>query len=773
MVAVRRPDAFPKDGGDTRIMPAVAALRVVNGNAAGNAAPYAQILTPVARSARSQRDESLFFLFSPVRGEVPHICRQLRDIAGDTYWSTPGSVTAALRRSLSVANRHLFEYNLNADRPERCYGGLACAVLRDTDLFLLLAGPVWACIFRRHQLQCFPRGEKLAPVGIGPTPDVRLRHALAAPGDTVLLAPHALLRDVSEEGLRRALSLKDVESVSGALTQIGGDDFSALVARWKPAPGRQSSPTETVALDRRSEGPPSVPGDPPTGHPGGAHPEPDAEPWKDEQEVAEPETRMQQQLRAQRRQAFVEDTRRALTGQLQRGWHHLGSGLSYVWHGVAAAGAGMLALGKWLIGAAGATIRRTLPGSTRSSAHQKQLHPPPPENRTLTMVLAITIPVLILATVLVAYRSFAAESRFQGIINRAKQQIALAQAATADSEETRSHWELAHRYTEQATGLQPEDPAAQSLQDQVQQALDRLDGIQRLTLTSLVDFGSRNPARHLVLADQTVFVLDASEGWVAAVPLYRETGETQDQSSVEQDWPVLVHTGQRVGGDDVGQLIDCTWVTGEGGRQSSALLVLESNGRLVSYDPAWRTESGAPQLTHLELNSPPPGQPVAVGSYSGQFYILDATAEGAGQIWRYRPEGNVYPNQPERYFPTQPVRALDTAIDMTIDGHIYILYGDATVGKFLGGETQGFEIRGVPGDLEDTTGLAVDPDGDGTVYVADRGNARIVALDPEGNFQAQFRVEGALGDLEALAVDQAEARFYVLDGGQLYAASMP
>jgi hypothetical protein len=608
-------------------------------------------------------------------------------------------------------------------------------------------------------------------MGIGPTPDVRLRHALATPGATVLLAPHALLRDVTEEGLRRALSLGDVQSATAALAQIGGKDFAALIARWETAARRGTSATPAHDYPRRSEGSPipteaAIDEDRELG-------EIEREPEEAKRQVTRSEARLDGRLRARRRQTLLEDARLALTKNLRRGWHRLSAGLSAVWHGIAAAGAGLLALGKWLMGAAGATIRRTLPGSSRAFPHQKHHQPPPPENRIVVMAIAAAIPVVILAAVLLAHRGFAAESRFQGIINRAKQHIALAQSAPADSEEARSHWELALQYVEAATGLQPEDPSAQSLHDQVQQALDRLDGIKRLTLTPLADFGSSNVARHLVLTDQEIFVLDAAEGWVAAVPLGRGSGEAQGQAGVGQDWPVLVHTGQRVEGDDVGQLIDCTWITGEGGRQSSALLVLEGDRGLLSYDPAWRTEYGEPQLSRLNLNSPSPGQAVAAGSYRGQFYVLDATAEDSGQIWRYRPEGNAYPSQPERYFAAHPSRTLDTAVDMAIDGHIYILHRDGTVEKYLGGEPQAFEIRNVPGGLEEVTGIAVDPDGDGTVYLADRRNGRIVALDPEGRFEAQYRVEGAFDDLEALAVNQAETRLYALDGGQLYATSLP
>jgi hypothetical protein len=163
---------------------------------------------------------------------------------------------------------------------------------------------------------------------------------------------------------------------------------------------------------------------------------------------------------------------------------------------------------------------------------------------------------------------------------------------------------------------------------------------------------------------------------------------------------------------------------------------------------------------------------VAVGTYEGQFYILDA-AESSGQIWRYKPQGNAYLRPPEPYFATPPDRGLENAVDMAIDGHIYILYDDGTVGKFLGGELQQFEIQGVPGGIGEVAGFAVDRRGSGAIYVADRSNNRVVELYPDGRFKTQFLADGAFVTLEALAVSEVEGRLYVLDGGRLYAASLP
>ncbi|MGD8968082.1 MAG: hypothetical protein PVI07_11300, partial [Anaerolineae bacterium] len=475
---------------EASIEPMVSTLRVVDGATVEDVTPFALALTPPAKVARGRQNEHLFFLFNPTDAATPHLCRELREIATQTYWATSGSVTAALRRATSLFNRYLFEHNLNSEPAQRCYGGLSCAVLRDNDLFLLQAGPAWACVLRGERLQCFPRGERLAHIGIGPVADVRLHHILAATGDTLLLASSALLRAAGEEGLLNVLPRAEVDSVRAGLKQLGaGANFTALIARWAPAPISRAPEVQALPQEQQPEVPPPAPLLPsearevrkPFGRERAA-----------EQQVATVQPRATEQpaireWREPRKRPSI-DVGEKLVSALR--W--FGRGFGYVWHGVAAAGAGVAALGRWLLGAVGMTIRRTLPGPEREAYRRAQRRRPPRENPTLMMAVAAAIPVLVIAVVVVAYLRLAAQSRFQTVIKQAQEQIALAQSAEADSEEARAHWEQALQHVEIAAALQPDDASTQALRQQAREALDLLDRIERLTLSQLVDFGSSN-----------------------------------------------------------------------------------------------------------------------------------------------------------------------------------------------------------------------------------------------------------------------------------------
>lgn len=745
----------------------VLTAQVAQGVALDDSILHAAILTPSTRVARGRRGEHLLFFFYPPLAETRDLCWELRGLVTQVYWSTPGSVTAALRRAISAAGRHLFEHNLNSDPSDRCYGGLSCAILRHNDVFLGQTGPVWACILHDDQLTFFWRGGELTDLGIGPVPAVRLDHISTSPGDTLLIASPSLSRAADMQGLREVLSTEEVSGIAEGLGQFAARvGFAAIVVRWDgPTTAETLGAEATLEADRPRSGVPAVD----AGRTARAVPErSEPSPSIAAMRPAVPRQDPEQQTTTQPPGTAVNVLVRSILPKMTSGLRWASRGLGHVWHAVAALGAGMVALGKMLLSAVGTTILATLPGSQRTRARSVHRRPPPQENRTISVAVAIAIPLLVVMVVALAYAQLATQSRFDSIIQQAESRIAQAQVLGDDSAEARLHWEEALQQIETAIALQPDQPHAQVLRQQARRALDQFDGVVRLTLVELADFGSSSVERRLVLGRHAAFVLDSKEGWAAQVA---PTGG--DDGTEAREVLVLVNSGQRVGGRRVDRLVDCVWVSQQGGRQSSTLFVLDADGGLVSYDPAWETEAGLPQLSRVELSPPLPMRSVAVGSYQGQFYVLDTGATNGGQIWRYRPRGNAYPEPPEPYFEAPPERDLAGAVDMAIDGHIYVLYDDGTVEKFLGGQRVPFEIQGQPGEIQQIGGFALDPRGSGTVYIADRSNNRIIELHPDGSFKAQLLPDDGFVALEAVAISSAADRLYVLDDGRLYTASLP
>jgi len=782
----------------SEIEPIVGALCVVGGTRVEGASPCTATLTPPPRAARGRESELLFVLLDLTGPASPHLYRELHAVVAQAYWSTTGSITAGLRQAAAAANGHLFRSNLRSAPSDRCEGGLISAVLHDDDLFILQAGSGRACFAHGEHVGRFSRGEEPPPLGVGPLADVRLYHTFVAPGDMLLLASPALIRQVGDVGLARVLSRAGVKAVLDGLEQVGaGADFAALVVHWalpeeepasrelpRPVPRHEREPTRPERMPLRSE-------------------RSDARP-RPARKVPRPE---RMPLRSKRSDARPKPARGPGPGLAGR-----------IKGGLRSAGRGIAAFGAWLAGGVRTLFRRMLPGPQRATRRRaRSPRPAPRENRTVMMAIAIGIPVVLAIVVALAYLSFGTNARVRGFISQAEAEVALAQAAEDNDgdrhlEEARLHWEMALDHARNATRLRPGDPVATALQAQARAAIDLFDGIVRLQPALLWDFGPGTGVpgyeRQLVIHGQMIFVLDPGGGWVAKLTLsptgvpvsptgvpvsptgvpVSPTGVPVSPTGVpvspngdrvveQGDSPILVQTGQDVGGGEVGAMVDCVWGSPGDERQASSLLILEEDGGVVSYDPAWVDEDGSPRLARSFLGTSP-SSPKVVDSFGGRLYILDTDAN---QIWRYDPREDTYPDRPDRYFATSPPRSLADALDMVIDGHIYVLYEEGEILQFLRGEHQpDFDVRGLPGDGMQAVALAVDQDGSsGAVYVADAGNKRVIVLGPDGAFQAQLRPDAAVGAgeafdaLESLVVDESARRLYVVSGGRLYVASLP
>lgn len=728
--------------GDTPLEPHVGVIRVVDGVRRKDATPWGFSVGPSPQAARSRLSDQLFILMDLTGPTANRMYRELRAVTTETYWATDGSATSALRQAVAAANRHLFQANLDVAPADRCLGGIVCAVSNGEDLFVLRSGPVDVCFIRGEQLECFSPGKAMTPLGTSRLADTCLDHTFLLPGDCLLLASPALRQRAGEAGLARVLSWGNVSEMLDGLEQIGNiADFTAFIARW---------PSPDDASPRKAVSPPIVIPEPtiPLSLP--------AEPSPAGTLDAQPEANVTEATPRVVRETAGLSLGREVPAVMMRS--------------ARSAGQGLVSIGAGVLSGAHTLLRRMLPtgqqdGGRRARSARPRTPPRREEHRTMMMVIAVAIPILLTFIVMGVYATFGEEARYRGLVEQAQAEIAAAQTAGAP-ESARSHWEAALQYARLAADLHPDDPVATALQAQAQSALDTLDNVIRLALIPLRDLGEGTTPRRLVTHGDMIFVLDPSAGQVWRLTL----NATGDGPLEVGDIPPLVSVGQNIAGGTVGPMVDLAWVEAGNGRQTSGLVILEEDGGLTTYDPQWEGEGGLPRLSRSFLGTPPEA-PVAVDTYQGRFYVLDTAVN---QVRRYHPQGETYPNPPENYF-TLPPRSLAGARDMAIDGFVYLLFDDGTVMKFLGGEPEEtFHLQGVPKDLTQSVALAVDPvGGSGTIYIADAGHQRIVVLNSDGGFRAQFYADDAFEGLESLSVDEVNRRMYVIAAGKLYVASLP
>jgi len=694
---------------------------------------------------RKRKKESLYIILDVTGDPVgrERIYGELIRIIGEEYFQARGSVTAKLRQAIGVANSFILQENLNALPHEQRAGGITCAVLREGNVYIAQAGPTAAYVSYQGKLTSFPESpvtelaaEEATPLGFKRGMPIRFYRSKVGVGDVILLTSGSLAQQAGPDQIAQAVLGEDVDPALASLEKLAGEgDASAMLVRVapveeKPRAKRQAAVRRPVR-PRVEEAPEERPARP------RVEEAPEERPAKPRVEEA-PEERP---ARPRVEEAPEERPARPDWNSLER---KVSSALRE----------------------AGDFLRRLLP-EPEAPAPRERVAPPrqprrPAEGRrNLWMSLAIAIPVIVVILVIVVYwrQTLARQAHFDELVAQAQQQMEL--AGQVDEATARGHLLESLDHLAEAEELGPGNPQVSDLREQVDYILNKIDKVTKLDwIVPLWEYGEpgSDPSRVIIANDIDIYVLDKSLDRV-----YKHLLDDTMQALQELDVdPVLLRKGDQRDPIVVGELVDMAWAEAEGGRLGSNLLVLESGGSLLEYDP----EKGIKVL--------PVGgsdgwiQPQIAGSYKGDFYLLDS---GLNQILRYEPD---YGDVSEGYFPTPGEVDLAGAVDMAVAGEIYVLYADGHILKLDDGQPVPFEITGLYEPLQNPTALFTSAEAE-SLYVADAGHKRIVQLTKEGTFLQQFKAgEGAAFDqLKGLVALEKYNLLYFVSGSRLYVTNIP
>ncbi len=663
--------------------------------------------------------------------------RLLLETINREYFQAAGGITAGLRQAIKAANAQLFRENRDRLMAERMIGGVSCVVLRENDAYIGQAGPALVYLAHKGELTRYPETSPwldlplpqwveegyAVPLGVRRDVEIDLFHCRVQPGDTLVLAETALAQIAGQDKIAKAVVYQEVDMALGHLRRLAGKrDCSALVI-------------EILAAAE------------------------EAEIQEEREPVAEVE-RLKVRPERERRTVGPSSLKRGTTtrGLPRPRLQDLGRGLI--------AGLGILSRG------ATAFFRRILPGpETQPVPTKRAVRARRPQAAAeakggrVMVALAIAIPLVVALLVGVVYLQWgqAREARFTELVEQARARHTLALTA-ADKPTTRKLLQEAQGLLTEAQTLKPANPTVESLQGEIQTTLDQINNVVRLYWVGALqryDDPGNNPSR-VIVRGIDVYVLDKGTDRVYKY-LLNEVGDGLQDLDVD---PVLLRKGDQRGDIVVSDLVDMVWMPAGGGRQTSNLLVLESGGSLLEYDPAFG-------LGVLPLGGKDQWRyPQLMGSYFGNLYLLDSQSN---QIFKYLPTADGgYSNPPEPWF--QIDVDLAGVVDMAIDGYIYLLYADGRILKFMGGELAPFEQTELDEPLRGPTAIFTSPDEETKfLYVADAGNKRIVQFSKEGQFIRQFKAAeaGVFAQLKSLHVDEIGSKFYILSGNALYMANIP
>lgn len=388
------------------------------------------------------------------------------------------------------------------------------------------------------------------------------------------------------------------------------------------------------------------------------------------------------------------------------------------------------------------------------------------------VVIAVLLPLLVLFTVIMVRVQYNRElDARRGSIH----QTALSEydkAINAASPELRADGLYrTMELVDAGLAILPQDELLIDLRMRTTLKLDDVEKVERLfhfkRLDSYTVGGTviNQPSR-VAIYDKQALVLNKGAGQVYAYTL----SDVGDAVSSRAETQVVLRQGDKIGATTVGELVDLSYLAPTGSRTTGDFVVLDRDGTL------WTLRENAFQAVPVG-DSNTWVKPVAIGAYLGNLYVLDPLG---GTILKYLPTNNAYTTPPFPYLSSTVTVDMLGAVDMAIDGNVYVLFADGTIHKFFEGEEKPFPMTGLPSRIKNPTSIFVsgpqEPEADGYIYVTDRGNERIVQFDKKGNYIRSFKAntsEPYLTALGSVFVDETTARMFIFSERQFVLVALP
>ena len=336
-------------------------------------------------------------------------------------------------------------------------------------------------------------------------------------------------------------------------------------------------------------------------------------------------------------------------------------------------------------------------------------------------------------------------------LERARQGLAAA-ALGVDVASSRAALRQALTDVNSALDSKPLDQQALDLRGEIEAALAELDLLfVPAAFETLVDLGRFGPSISLgaiYQASDRLYALDDAGGRVFAI------SAAGVASVLFNEGAALDAAAARSTGRPISLALD-----------GAALWVLDSEAQLFRIDDAGALLIGIPQAERL-------GSLNAIAVAGGGLWALDASG---GAIWRFpRAEADGALGPPQRITPrVNLASAVELAAAPREDGSItlFVSTSDGRLRRFINGEESPLTLEGLDRRPLAPASLSVGQSS-GLLYLADRGNGRVLVLGPDGALSRQIAAEELRG-LRGVAVDEARGQIVYAFIDRLISSPLP
>jgi hypothetical protein len=402
-------------------------------------------------------------------------------------------------------------------------------------------------------------------------------------------------------------------------------------------------------------------------------------------------------------------------------------------------------------------VRLVLPGAPASSKLMPRRATSDP---VWLKALAIALPILMLVLTGARYYQTinAKQAQFETLLAQADTMVKQAEV-NPDRAQALTQLQDAKKILRQATELQ-DSTKGRALLFRIQDQQNELEGVAIFRfLPEIAQAGAGTQFAQIAATDQDIFLLDRQNS-IHHYVINDVSGETKPA----EPNAVILKPGAEIGAQTVARVRLLTKVTRG---QDKALIVAVTDKGFLAYDLE------AKQWNAYDIQDADKwGELRAVEGFNSNLYLLDAQNN---QIYKYAATAAGYSPQAAPYFPANAQVNLSKAIDMAIDGDVWVLNDNGIVRRFRSGAPVSFELGALATPLKNPVALYTRTGSD-SLYIADAGNHRIVEFDKNGKFVRQFQAAAeksqVLANLQDLTVNELKRKVYFVNSNAAYLANL-
>jgi hypothetical protein len=638
--------------------------------------------TPPKRTGHGRNNDQMVLLLtlSGTATFTPLQTQELLQQISNTYYASSGPVTSGVREAAEHLNHVLLNYNLkNSHGGLQVVGALNMVIQHNEIIYVVQSGPTHAFFLGRNEVSdyfdsaCAERG-----IGISKSAPLHFYQCQVQAGELLVLCPNppqswteanlANSAQLGLDGLRRRLvnqvgpdlQAEIIRFVPGKGQVLRSRLVEAAPQAVRPAPGETAAaPVITPVTDAAlkvpiSETQPAPP----------VKPEPVINPFTEEPPASIPEPE-----RAVAANPAPQPNRSTRLPPSTAGRHSMVKPAakpgapamkfrSLLAHGMAQWNAGREGREQFGTGVRH-FLARMLPGLDSETTN---ISP------NMMIFIAVAVPLVVVAIATTVYLRVGRTQAYQNAMETARYYASLA-ITEPNSSTQETDWNAALVYVVQAENYDKTSDS-QSLHDQIQAALDSMQGVGRLNFVSAIQGSLPQNVQitKIVPRDNDVYLLDGTSGAV-----YHLTRTSQ--STYQVDTSFNCQPGN-IGALKVGKLIDLVALpinsfpmlpstTGGG----AAVVGIDSTGMLLYC---------APNKNSTAMGLPVPdigwGAIRGMDVDQGSLYVLDATTHRA---WRYQGTDYHYTDTPSDFFDSFVPANMENVVSLAVNqDDLFLLHGD-------------------------------------------------------------------------------------------------